>query len=100
MKSGIESANKEGTLFFLVSLSSYLRIFCIFSDDGVFKLLKTLTSLCWQACFQAFLFLTGPKAHVSALASRKNTVLLAGPQLTAVRLTWFLCLNVTFCQIL
>ena len=54
MKSGIESANKEGTLFFLVSLSSYLRIFCIFSDDGVFKLLKTLTSLCWQACFQAF----------------------------------------------
>ena len=54
MKSGIESANKEGTLFFLVSLSSYLRIFCIFSDDGVFKLLKTLTSLCWHACFQAF----------------------------------------------
>ena len=91
MKSGIESANKEGMLSFLVSLSSYLRIFCIFSDDGVFKLLKTLTSLCWQACFQAFLFLTGPKAHVSALASRKNTVLLAGPQLTAVRLTWFLC---------
>ena len=53
MKSGIESANKEGMFFFLVSLSSYLLIFCIFSDSDVFKLLKTVTSLCWQACFQA-----------------------------------------------
>ena len=54
MKSGIESANKEGMFFFLVSLSSYLLIFCIFSDSDVFKLLKTVTSLCWQACFSGF----------------------------------------------